>query len=218
MKILDIPRSGSYAGVTSSRNRNGQYVRNRSIPVNPSSSYQQAVRARMSQNASDWRGLTAAQRTGWSDLGYLIQRTDSLGQSYYLTGFQSFCLVNNNKLAAGDVVVTDAPGLAYPDPLASITPTLTAASFSVAYTATPAPAGVRIFWSCSPQRSAGRGYENDYRLISVTAAAAASPTNLLAAYTGRFGAPVVGNRIFITGQTYLAGFLGPAIGTSAIVV
>jgi hypothetical protein len=217
MKILDNPRSGSYAGVTSSRNRNGQYVRNRSIPVNPSSTFQQTVRARLSTNAQDWRSLTSSQRTGWNDLGNQIVRNDTLGQSYPLTGFQAFVMLNNNRLAAGDAKLTDAPLYLPPDPMVSVTPTLTSGSFSIAYTTTPLPAGARIFVSCSPQRSAGRTFEGDYRLITVSAAAAASPLNILAAYTARFGAPLTGARVFISVQQYLNGFLSQPLNVSQVV-
>lgn len=217
MKILNYPSSGSYQGVTFSRNRNGQYVRNRSIPVNPSSTFQQSVRARFSLNAQNWRDLTSAQRAGWSDLGGMITRNDTLGQAYTLTGFQAYLLVNNNKLAAGDVTVTDAPIYLPPDPITTVTPTLTSGSFSIAYTPTPLAAGIRAFISCSPQRSAGRTFEGDLRLITVTAAAAASPTNILAAYTARFGVPVTGNRVFVSVQTYLAGFLAQPVLVSQVV-
>lgn len=217
MKILDSPRSGSYAGVTSSRNRFGQYVRSRATPVNPASSFQVAVRARMATNAAAWRSLTSLQRTGWNDLGLMISRNDTLGQSYTLNGFMAYCMVNNNRLAAGDAVLADAPIYTVPTALASITPTITAASFSLAYTATPLPAATRAFWYAGPQRTAGRSFEGDMRLISVTAAAAASPTNLLASYQGRFGTPVVGNRIFIAGATYSNGFLSQPLLVSATV-
>lgn len=217
MKILDNPRSGSYAGVTSSRNRNGQYVRNRSIPVNPSSTFQQAVRARLTTNSQDWRSLTSAQRAGWNDLGNQMLRSDSLGQTSPLTGFQAFLSINNNKLAAGDAKLTDAPLYLPPDPMLTITPTVTSGAFSIAYTTTPLPAGARVFVSVSPQRSAGRTFEGDYRLIAVSAAAAASPLNILAAYTARFGVPVTGGRVFISVQQYLNGFLSQPLNTTAVV-
>lgn len=217
MKILDVPSSGSYAGVTSSRNRFGQYRRTRATPVNPASSFQQAVRARMSGNATLWKSLTAVQREGWASLGDLIQRTDSLGQTYTLTGFMAYCLVNNNNLAAGNVVVSDAPAFDLPDPIATVTPTATIATFSVAWTPTPLGAAERIFISCSPPRGAGRTFEGDFRLISVGAAASASPSNIFAAYSARFGAPVVGQRIFVSMQRYALGFLSTPILTSVIV-
>jgi len=140
-----------------------------------------------------------------------------LGQSYNLTGFQAYCSVNNLNLAAGNSVVAAAPALTDPGTLLSITLTLTSAAFSVAYTATPLGAGVRAFLFASPQRSAGRNFESDYRLISVTAAAAASPANILTAYTAKFGAPVTGGRIFVSGVLYQLGFQGPPFLVNQIV-
>jgi len=217
MKILDIPRSGSYQGLTSSRNRFGQYVRTRATPVNPSSSFQSAVRNRLSTNAVTWKTITAIQKEGWASLGDNIQRTDSLGQYYTLTGFQAYCLVNNNRLTAGDAVLADAPAYDIPDSMTGITPTATAAALSIAYTPTPVGAGERVFISTSPQRGAGRSYEGDIRLLSVTAAAAASPANVFSAYQARFGTPIVGNKIFIGLQRYSNGFLSPMLLTSVIV-
>lgn len=146
-----------------------------------------------------------------------MQRTDALGQSYTLNGFGAFCSVNNNKAAAGDASLTDAPALETPSTVLTATITLTAAAFSVAYTPTPMPASTRLFIYTSPQRSAGRSFEADIRLLAVTAAAAASPHNALAAYTARFGVPVVGNRVFISLQSYKGGFLSGPLLTSAVV-
>jgi hypothetical protein len=217
MKILDVPQSGSVAGVTSSRNRFGQYRRTRATPVNPNSTFQVAVRARMQTNADSWKALTATQRDGWANLGLYWSRTDPLGQSYTLTGFQAYCSVNNNNLAAGNAVVADAPAYAPPAPLTTLTPTISAASVSIAYTVTPLAAGARLFISMSPMRSAGRTFEGDLRLISVTAAAAASPASILTSYQARFGTPVTGSRIFTSAAVYLAGFMSAPLFTSTIV-
>lgn len=217
MKYLGDPSSGSQAGTTASRNRYGQYTRTRATPVNPNTTAQGAVRARLAANAAAWRALTGAQRAGWSDLGASITRTDALGQSYTLNGFSAYCSVNNNNVAAGNAVVSDAPAVTTPSALLTATITLTAASFSIAYTATPLSAGSRLFVFVSPQRSAGRAFEGDFRLLAVSAAAAASPYNALAAYTAKFGVPVVGNRIFLSLQVYNGGFLSGPLVTSAVV-
>ncbi len=217
MKKLDVPQSGSQASTTASRNRYGQYNRTRATPVNPNTTAQGVVRARMAANAAAWRALTDAQRAGWGDLGASISRTDSLGQSYTLNGFSTYCSVNNNNVAAGNVTVSDAPALVTPPALLSATITLTSASFSVAYTVTPLSAGSRLFLFVSPQRSAGRKFNGDYRLLAVSAAAAASPYNALAAYTAKFGVPVTGNRIFLSLQVYNSGFLSGPLVTSQVV-
>lgn len=217
MKFLGETRSGSENGNTFSRNRFGQYMRRRAVPVQPRTTAQLNQRARMTTNAAAWRALTDAQRAGWLSLGLMIVRSDSLGQSYDLNGFLAYCSVNNNKLDAGDAAVSDAPALATPADLLTATVTLTAAAFSIAYTTTPLAAGVRLFIRISPQRSAGRKFNGDYRLIAVTAAAAASPANVLTAYTAKFGVPVVGNRIFMSLQTYTLGFLGSPFNVAQVV-
>lgn len=216
MKILDVPQSGSAAGTTSSRNRFGQYRRTRATPVNPNSTAQGVVRARMSANAAAWRALTDAQREGWGSLGGMISRTDSLGQTYTLNGFQAYCSVNNVKALGGDALVSDAPAYVTPSALLTATITLTSSSFSIAYTPTPMPAATRLAVYCSPQRSAGRSFEADLRFIQVTAAAAASPVNVLAAYTAKFGVPVTGNKIFISLVALAGGFESGPLLTSKV--
>jgi len=217
MKYLGPTQSGSENGNTFSRNRFGQYMRRRAVPVQPRTPAQVNQRARMTTNAAAWRALTDAQRAGWLSLGLMMSRTDSLGTSYDLNGFLAYCSVNNNRLQAGDAAVSDAPAIVTPGDLLTVTVTLTAIAFSIAYTATPLAAGVRLFQRVSPQQSAGRKFNGDYRLIAVSAAAAASPSNVLAAYTARFGVPVVGNRIFMSLQTYEGGFLGTPFLVSQVV-
>lgn len=219
MKFLDVPRSGSYQGITSSRNRYGQYVRTRATPVNPSSTFQGTVRARLAASAAAWRGLTDLQRDGWTSLGLSMTRTDALGQTYDLTGFQAFVSVNNNFAAAAEAQVDDAPLLLTPDALLTLTPTLTApATVSLAFTATPLGAGIKLFIYASPPRSAGVTFENDMRLISVSAAAAASPLTPGAAYIARFGNMVAGQKVFFAGAVFDGGFLSGVIRAAAIVV
>src|SRR3954467_9106497 len=217
MKFLGDPRSGSYQGLTASRNRFGQYMRTRASPVQPRTTAQLNQRARMTTNAAAWRGLTDAQRAGWLSLGLAITRTDSLGSSYDMNGFMAYCSVNNNKLDAGDAAVSDAPAIVTPADLLTATITLSSVAFSVAYTATPLAAANRLFIWVSPQRSAGRFFEGDYRLLTITAAAAASPANILAAYTAKFGVPVTGKRIFLNLETYQGGFKGSPFATSSVV-
>jgi hypothetical protein len=207
MKFLGNTSSGSQGGETYSHNRFGQYVRRRAVPVQPRTAAQLAVRSRMANNAAGWRLLTDAQRAAWESLGTQITRTDAVGKTYTFNGFMTYCSVNNNREAAGDATVSAPPALVTPPTIATATLTLTSASFSLAYTATPLATGVRLFVFASPQQSAGRSFNGNYRLIAVTAAAAASPAVVLTAYSAVFGAPVTGMRIFLSLQTYEAGFL-----------
>src|SRR5262249_57165743 len=120
-------------------------------------------------------------------------------------------------LDAGESALTDAPSIVTPPDLATVTVTLTAAAFSIAYTATPLAASTRLFAFVSPQQSAGRKFNGDYRLLTVSAAAAASTLVLTTAYTAKFGVPVVGNRVFISLQTHKGGFKGSPFNVSQVV-
>jgi len=217
MKVLKPPQSGSHEGTTASRNRFGQYERTRAIPVNPSSGAQGLARARMAANSAAWRALTSAQRAGWAGLGLSMVRTDSLGQTYTLQGNQAYASVNNNRLLTGLAVVPDAPALVTPPVITGIVLTLTAISFSIAYTPTPMPAASYLAIYASPQRSAGRAFEADFRFMKISAVAGASPLAILAEYTARFGIPVLGNRIFISCTAMSLGFQsGPFVFTQVV--
>lgn len=86
MKILDVPQSGSVAGVTASRNRFGQYKRTRAIPVQPRTPKQTFNRSFLTVGSSGWRQLSDAQRTAWNDYAAQITRSDRLGSGYTPTG------------------------------------------------------------------------------------------------------------------------------------
>jgi hypothetical protein len=217
MKVLVPPQSGSKEGVTASRNRFGQYIRTRAIPVNPSSAAQGLVRTRLSTNSEAWRALTSAQRAGWTGLGSSMVRSDALGQSYTLQGNQAYCSVNNNRLLQGLAVVADAPALTAVANIVTATITLTSASLSIAYTATPLAAATYLAVFASPQRSAGRNFEADFRFIKLSAAAGASPLVALTEYTAKFGVPVVGNRIFFSFTAITLGFESGPFVTSQVV-
>jgi len=144
-------------------------------------------------------------------------RSDALGQSYSLTGFQAFCSVNNTLESSGAAGVTVAPALLTPTGLLTGILTATAATLSLAYTTTPLGAGVKLQVFASPQRSAGRTFEGDFRQILVSAAAAASPVDLFANYSAKYGTPVDGNRIFVSVVATIGGFQSGAFITSAVV-
>lgn len=217
MKYLGDPQSGSRSATTASRNRFGQYYRTRATPVNPKSSFQGTVRARLAASAAIWRTLTAGGREQWDTLGALMKRTDSLGQQYDLSGFQAFVSVNTELAAAGDAAITAAPALETPATILTATITATTSAISVAFTPTPLGTGERLFVFCSPPQSAGRQFCGDYRLVKVSAAALASPQAIKTEYEARFGAVVAGQRIFFALQTYKGGFLSGPLYTSQVV-
>lgn len=95
-----------------------------------------------------------------------------------------------------------------------------AIALSVAYTTTPLPAGAQMAVYATPQLSAGINRPNSraYKLIQVSAAAAASPLNLLSSYTAKMGALISGRKIFIRAIIFNAnGVASQQLDTSVII-
>lgn len=217
MKILDVPQSGSVAGVTSSRNRYGQYRRTRATPVNPKTTEQTVARTRLSTQAAAWRNLTALQRDGWAALGLQMTRTDSLGQTYDLTGFQAYVSINSNNSVAGNSAVSAAPTFLTPAALSGLLPTIVGStSFSVAFAPSPLAAGQRIFLYASNHSSVGVNFQQNFKLITVSSAAATTPLDVFTDYQARWGDPLAGERVTISGLVYDTGFTSPAFLISTI--
>lgn len=95
------------------------------MPADPATALQSIQRATLGAASTAWRGLTAAQRLGWSTLGLQITRTDTLGQTYNLTGQQTYAMYYRNLTVIGGTLPATAPALSSPVTLASITVTAT---------------------------------------------------------------------------------------------
>lgn len=215
MKFLGPPQSGSYQGLTSSRNRFGQYIRSRAIPVQPRTSQQLDIRARLTAQAALWRTYTDVVREAWTSLGLQMLRTDSLGQSNPLTGFSAAVSVNNVLATYGQSVVSDAPLIATPTEVGSVVLTATAGvpTFTVATTGEPGAGFIGIY--ASRPQSQGRSFIPGLKLIT-TSAVGGSPYNILTAYTERCGTLVAGQKIAVLVRTMVDGF--ESLGFSATVI
>lgn len=194
--------SGSSGGTTAGRNRYGSYFRARVMPVNPATALQNAWRALYAVISQAWRGLTTAERDAWEAYALTLPPlSDSLGNPYTLNGQTAYQSVNGTvKVYDSTAALNDDPTtIVEPDPLVSVTITATAAitSLQVAYTATPLAALTKLVIKASPMVEGGVTYIKPslLRQIHVSAAAAASPANILAAYEARFGSLVEGRKI-----------------------
>jgi len=105
-----VQLSGSIAGNTFARNHYGNYVRARTVPINPNTSRQQAVKNYMSSLTTAWgETLTAAQRTAWGLYGKSVAMTNRLGETMFLTGANHYVRSNVPILQAGGTRVDAAP-------------------------------------------------------------------------------------------------------------
>jgi len=101
---------GSIAGTVHSKNRYGNYVRARTTPVNPNTNRQSAMRNIIQQLSQAWSTiLTATEHAAWEVFAAAIVRTNKLGATIKLTGFNHFIRANAFLLQNGGTMVTAGP-------------------------------------------------------------------------------------------------------------
>jgi len=76
---LVVDGRGKIGGHVASKNRGGAYLRTKVTPVNPQTSFQNAVRNRLTAFAQAWRGLAASQRAAWNSSVSDFSKTDIFG-------------------------------------------------------------------------------------------------------------------------------------------
>lgn len=92
-----------------SHNAGGTYFRGRTIPVNPQTAQQTAVRNAIANISQAWTNvLTAAQRSGWNVYGINTPTTDSQGQQIHLSGINWYIACNVPRIQVG-LTRVDAP-------------------------------------------------------------------------------------------------------------
>jgi len=115
--------AGTIGGITFSRNKGGPYIRSWGNSPNQRKTLQNLQRSYIAGMAAAWRACTAAQRTAWNVYAALVaqQLTNSLGQTYFASGFAWFTSMNTNRLHRGIAINFPAPVLARPAAVAVTT-------------------------------------------------------------------------------------------------
>lgn len=190
-------------GSVASRNRYGGFLRNKVTPVNPQTSFQQAVRQRLGSLSASWRGLTQSQRQSWIAGTNAFPFTDIFGDVKYLSGQTLFVKLNGNLLKIGSAVINSAP-LPVEVPSISAVDLIGESTAGVLTTltvdVTPAtvPAGFSLVAYATPPVNPGIEFvKNRYRFLGA-ASVVGGQADLLAQYVVRFGSSAaVGQQIFV---------------------
>lgn len=104
--------SGSIGADTYSHNRFGQYVRNRTKPVNPNTARQQGIRGALAFLTDAWsRILNQGNRDKWEAYGEGVVMKNRLGEDMTLTGFNHFLRSNTIVHAHIGPYTVDGPGI-----------------------------------------------------------------------------------------------------------
>lgn len=103
-------RSGSVGGSVYSHNRYGAYIRARSVPVNPNTARQVAVRNALRDLAIAWDNiLTQAQRDAWAVYAANVSWKNKLGADVRLTALAQYIRSNAPRVQSGIPRVDAAP-------------------------------------------------------------------------------------------------------------
>ena len=197
--MVVVAGSGKIGGHVASRNRGGAYFRTKVTPINPQTTAQSVVRARLTGLASTWRSLSDAQRAAWQAAITNYATTDIFGDIKNPSGFNLYMKLNSN-LESVNLGAISTPLMPEAPDTVSITSVIPDASSQLMPMVMSAALGsgtaVKVF--ATPQVSAGKTFvKNEFRVIQVLAPSAATPVALGAAYIAKFGALVEGNKIFV---------------------
>ena len=178
--------SGSIGGTTFARNRYGAYARQRTIPVNPQTSRQSAVRTAMSLCRDAWFStLTAAQRTAWALYAGNVPMVNRLGESINLSGYNQYTRSASAMLNAGLALPTDAPttfSLPEQDDTLAVSGTADDQKLSVSFNNALAWAnetgGKLLIYQGAPQDATVNFFNGPWRYVgSVSGNATTAPTS-----------------------------------------
>lgn len=174
--------SGKIRGIVASHNRGGQYFRGLTIPTNPNTAQQQAVRNAMSSLQVLFASLTTLQRTGWATYAAATPVTDALGDSITLTAQQMFVKCNTLRLQAGVAAISAPPVTGGLITLTLPVATIVAAgtTTSVAFTNTDswanAVGGYLLVYASRPMNGTINYFKGPYRYAGKVAGAGTPPT------------------------------------------
>lgn len=191
---------GKLNGTVFSKNRGGAYTRTKVTPSNPRTTAQNTVRQRLATYSQGWRALTATQLAAWNAAVENYKKTDIFGAIKNPSGINLYVKINANLTEAGQAAITlpALPGAVTGPVSLTLTGAAGANTLSLAYTATPVAAGMTWIVYATPQVSPGVSFvKNQFRKLGTIAAAAASPDNIDAAYTAKFGTLVAGQKIYV---------------------
>lgn len=109
--VLVVAARGTIGGITFSANTSGPFGRVWSKGSNPKTPKQQTQRSFIATQAQAWVDLTSGQRDAWDTYAALPaqEKENSLGESYFASGFNWFTGLNANQLNAGQPPVVTAP-------------------------------------------------------------------------------------------------------------
>lgn len=205
---------GSQGGTTYSRNRFGNYTRNKTTPVNPRSTAQTVARTVFGGLSRSWSTLTELERQTWLEASASgnYAKTNNFGLSYNPTGFNLFVGINSTLIRLGEALVNEAPSHQVAQiilTIARIGSPVTAASYPVdimfSDNQSEPPIGTLLLVEATMPKPEGVNFvsPNEFQeIVNSNDVTFGTGSNLLDYYEVRFGRlPAAGEKIFFRVRT-----------------
>lgn len=191
-----VAMSGKLGGHVFATNKGGAYMRTKTTPTNPQTSFQTAVRSIFATLSTAWSGLTASQRLTWNKAVEAFKRTDVFGDLKVPSGKSLHQRLNQNLVMKGIAALTSAPL-----PAEILTATLASIVFdddailNLTFDSTPA-SGSTLLYATAPVSNGTSFVKNRLRYIELTNAITLDVLDAYDDYTDRFGFPDAGSKVF----------------------
>jgi len=195
--------SGKIGGTIFSKNRGGNYAKNRVVPNNPATPAQSIVRGRFGSLSSQWRTLSQEERDSFTAATGNFPKSNRIGDTIQLAGNALFVALNSARLATNLSILTSAPAAEGVTEYSIGTFILTNGGLneSIKFAGTaidPVLADdmtVQIF-ATAPVSPGISNLNSKFKQIAVRLNSALTPpTEIGNAYTAVFGIPPVGTRV-----------------------
>ena len=213
LPILGSTYSGSIRGITAASNRGGLYFRGRTVPSNPQSPLQNALRSAVAVATGEWsQSLDDIERDSWNQYADQIDWSNAIGQSTRLSGQNMYVRSRSQALYAANLgggAPVFAPSAAPTEIALGVPPAITGTSLTV--TAGPPvsaqfdmsvdnsadyPVGVILLFYLSGAIPSGRRSPTTPTNFVAHAAVTAAPSIELidSAWNNRYPDPVAGQK------------------------
>ena len=219
MKVIDTPSTNKIGTKVAYVSPYGQCYRIHVVPDDPRTDIQLRQRGSFGDSSSRWSGsLTDLQRQHWDTAALQTPSHPSLRQYYHLSGQLLWIKIDSTLRFLGQppVVEPPAPVVFGPNPVTSLlidyaTPSEIRLRLSVG----PLTEDIMVFGQ-APCNSGRRKLRRVY-FLGLAGPATDGQCDITAPYTGRFGKPAPGKRVFIVTSQHRNGWRGPDSVVSALV-
>ena len=154
------------------------------------------IRSTFSSLSIAWRGLSDIEITSWNSFFYFT--VDRFARPIKVFGKMAYIGLNTNILNVGGTVITTPPvGATAPHDTPISTISITTTQVKIDYVTNPQ--GSNTLVSCTSGLSAGvrKPQKSLFRNVTIVDSSVGVTVDIIAAYTAKFGIPIVGTRIFI---------------------